>query len=185
MEYATETSQPVKLGMGSFGLVFTIQGGPIAFKEIIQNCRLKAEILRREFQTFQVIYNTCREGAFFALPRPFALTDPDAVEDQFLAADVGEMEPSPTQQRRPLVSQRFMSIFSTPTYAMDRVFALPIDVAAFVAQSVFPPNLQGSVARLSICRLYFGKDYQAAPPSRFFNTENFPLDAARYTAVHE
>lgn len=189
MEYAAETPNPVKLGVGSFGRAFTIQGSPIAFKEILQNTRSQAEILRQEFLTLQVIYNTCRADAFFALPRPFSFSDPDAVEVQFLSDDV--LEPDSTQaihQRLsthpPYVSQGLMSMFSTPTYSMDRVFALPMDVGAFVARSFFPPGPRDSGARPRICRLYFGKEYQG-PPSRFFSTENFPLDATRYTAIHE
>lgn len=172
-----EVGAPVRLGAGSFATVYVISGGLIAFKEVshIDN----AEKLRQEYDILDKIYRHCDTDSFFAIPRALGFFNP-------LTGDFSTTAPSPPctprvrPPTRPLVTAGVMAHFRHPTYAMDRVHALPIDGRRHLAKRYFPLELSDGPA---LCRLYFGRDYTGAPPSRFVNTLNFPLDEPRYTQL--
>jgi hypothetical protein len=171
-----EIGTPARLGAGSFATVYVISGGLIAFKEVshIDN----AEEIRQEYDTLDNIYLQCNTDSFFVVPRAFAFFNP-------LTEDFATTAPSlPSANRfrtgRPLVTPDVMAYFQQPTYAMDRVHALPINVRRHLAGRYFPSQASDGPA---LCRLYFGRDYTGATPSRFVNTVNFPLDEARYSQM--
>ena len=87
--------------------------------------------------------------------------------------------PLSTNRFRPLVTPGVMAYFPQPTYAMDRVHALPINARRYLAERYFPPELSDGPA---LCRLYFGKDYTGTAPSRFANTT--PRRDSLHTAGH-
>lgn len=171
-----EVGTPVRLGAGSFATVYVISGGLIAFKQVahIDN----TEKLRQEYDTLHKIYLQCNTDSSFAIPRALAFFDP-------LTEDFSTTAPNtPTTIRfrtlRPLVTPGVMACFQQPTYAMDRVHALPINARRYLAERYFPSQASHGPA---LCRLYFGRDYTGAAPSRFINTLNFPLDETRYTQL--
>ena len=73
-----------------------------------------------------------------------------------------------------------IAYFRQPTCAMDRVHASPINTRRHLAERYFLPQLSDGPA---LCRLYLGRDYIGAAPSRFVDTLNFPLDDTRYTQL--
>ena len=172
-----EVGTPVRLGAGSFATVYVISGGLIAFKEVahVDN----TDKLRQEYDTLANIYIQCNTESFFSVPRALAFFNP-------ITEDFATTAPSPPLAnrfravRRPLVTPGMMACFQQPVYAMDRVHALPINVRRHLAELYFPSQASYGPA---LCRLYFGRDYTGAGPSRFFNTLNFPLDEARYTQL--
>ena len=169
-----EVETPVRLGAGSFATVYVISGGLVAFKQVSHTDN--AEKLRQEYDTLDNIRLRCNTDSFFAIPRALAFFNP--LTEEFSAPS----PPSSGRPRnvRPLVTPGLMACFQQPTYAMDRVHALPINVRRHLAQLYFPPQVPYGP---SLCRLYFGRDYTGAAPSRFINTLNFPLDEARYTQL--
>lgn len=168
-----EVETPVRLGAGSFATVYVISGGLIAFKQVAHTDN--AEKLRQEYHTLENIYLQCSTDSFFAIPRALALFNP-------LTEDFSTTAPDANRFRtfRPLVTPGVMAYFQQPSYAMDRVHALPITVRRYLAEQYFPSQVPYGPA---LCRLYFGKDYTGAAPSRFVNTLNFPLDETRYTEL--
>ena len=134
---------------------------------------------RQEYNTLCNVYLKCNTDSFFAIPRTFAFSNP--ITGDFLTA--APSPPSvirPHRTTRPLVTPGLGACFQQPTYAMDRVHALPLTARRHLAEHYFPPNVSRGPA---LCRLYFGRDYTGATPSRFFNTNNFPLDETRYTRL--
>ena len=171
-----EVGSPVRLGAGSFATVYVISGGLIAFKEVAYTDN--TEKLRQEYDILGDIYLQCNTDSFFAVPRALAYFNP-------LTNDFSTTAPStPSANRfgtaRPLVTPGVMAYFQQPTYAMDRVHALPINARRHLGERYFPPQLSDGPA---LCRLYLGRDYTGAAPSRFANTLNFPLDETRYTQL--
>jgi len=171
--FTEEVGSPVRLGAGSFATVYVISGGLIAFKEVAHTDN--AEKLRQEYDTLNEVYLQCSADSLFAVPRALACFNP-------LTKDFSLTTPNPlsTNRFRPLVTPGVMAYFPQPTYAMDRVHALPINARRYLAGRYFPPELSDGPA---LCRLYLGKDYTGAAPSRFANTTNFPLDETRYTQL--
>jgi len=171
-----EPETPVRIGTGSFAVVYVISGGLIAFKEVSHTDN--SEELHREYNTLCDVYLRCNTD-FFAIPRAFAFSNP-------LTGDFSTTAPNPPsvtwprRTTRPLVTPDLGACFQQPTYAMDRVHALPITVRRHLAKHYFPPNVSRGPA---LCRLYLGRNYTGAAPSRFFNTNNFPLDETRYTQL--
>jgi len=171
-----EVGSPVRLGAGSFATVYVISGGLIAFKEVAHTDN--TEKLRQEYDTLDGIYLQCNTNSLFAVPRALAYFNP-------LTKDFSVIAPSSPSANRfrtagPLITPGVMARFQQPTYAMDRVHALPINARRHLAERYFPPQLSDGPA---LCRLYFGRDYTGAAPSRFVNTLNFPLDETRYTQL--
>ncbi|TFY65728.1 hypothetical protein EVG20_g5370 [Dentipellis fragilis] len=149
----------VRLGVGSFGAVYVINGGPVAYKQVHQPAQ--APVLLAEYKTLNKIYEHCKPDSFFDLPRALAYNNP------LLEHDV-----------RPIVTSGVISIFPTATNAMDRVHALPLDIRSFIKNHFFLPSVREGPL---LCRQYFGKVFppRSAPP-KFVNNENFPLDVHRY-----
>ena len=172
-----EPETPVRIGAGSFAVVYVISGGLIAFKEVSHTDN--SEELRQEYYTLCNVYLQCDTDSFFAIPRALGFSNP-------LTGDFSTTTPNPTSatwprtSRPPLVTPDMGACFQRPTYAMDRVHALPLTVRRHLAERYFPPKVSRGPA---LCRLYFGRDYTGAAPSRFFNTNNFPLDETRYTQM--
>ena len=174
-----EAGAPARLGAGSFATVYVISGGLIAFKEVsyFEN----AEKLRQEYEVLDRIYRQCDADSFFAVPRALGFYDPGTGD----FSTTGPRSLSVNWVRAagtPLVTPDIMACFQQPTYAMDRVHALPINARRHLASSYFPSEFSDGPA---LCRLYLGKDYTGATSSRFVNTLNFPLDEARYTQLAE
>jgi len=158
-----EPETPVRIRVGNFAIVYVISGGLIAFKEVSHTDN--SEELRWECNALCNIYLQCNTDSFFTIPRAFAFT---------LCYNW------PHRTARPLVTPDLGACFQQTTYAMDRVHALPTNVRRHLAERYFPPNVSRGP---TLCRLYFGKDYTGAAPSRFFNTNNFPLDETRFTQL--
>lgn len=170
-----ERPGPTRIGAGSFATAFVICGGPAVFKEVAQAD--DGPTLRREYHLLQAIHRHCSD-LFFAVPRAFAFNDPFATTDGFLT----DYLPGPrTRNIRPVVTPGVMAAFARPTYAMDRVYALPYDAGNVLSTLFFPPSIK---ERPALCRLYFGKDLSRTT-SRFINTQNFPLDVRRYDQLRE
>lgn len=178
LDSSVSDERPQRLGSGSFASVYMIRGGNIAFKEVHRPNEDEA-VLQKEYETLGRLYVTCNTDTFFMLPRPYAFCQPKN------PASFRGNVPSPpplTQKRRtrperPVVSYETFDVFERSTYAMSRVFALPLEVARTVRKCFFPHTLQN--ATTTLCRLYFGKVFPKRA-SRFFNSFNFPLDVARY-----
>jgi len=169
----------VKIGAGSFATVYVVRGGPIAYKQVAHVSDAQAQILRHEYDILQEIYLKCNTESFFAIPRVFAYNDPDKKSGGF----VSNPPSSARCLARPIVTPNIMTPFTRATYAMDRVHALPYDAGMIISKTYLPETLRKTT--VSLCRLYFGKNYTNAPPPRFFNTSNFPLDEERYVNLFE
>ncbi|KIY52170.1 hypothetical protein FISHEDRAFT_35658 [Fistulina hepatica ATCC 64428] len=80
---------------------------------------------------------------------------------------------------------RALAVHLPATERDAAVPAVPLTFGKAVQELFFPPNVQSKGPNL--CRLYFGKTFveQLSESSRprFFNSSNFPLDAARYTQL--
>ena len=172
-----EPETPVRIGAGSFAVVYVLSGGLVAFKEVLHTDS-SAE-LRREYGTLRNVYIQCNTDSFFSIPRPFAFFNP-LTGDFFTDVPSSPSITWPHRTTLPFVTADMGACFQKPTYAMDRVPALPTTVRRHLAERYFPRNVSPGPA---LCRLYFGKDHTGAAPSRFFNTNNFPLDETRYTQL--
>ena len=172
-----EIGSPVRLGAGSFATVYVISGGLVVFKEVshIDN----TEKLRQEYDALDDIYLRCNTDSFFTIPRALAYFNP--LTEEFSTTAPSPPSANSLRTARPLITPGVMACFQRSTYAMDRVHALPINARRHLARQYFPPQLSDGPA---LCRLYFGRDYTGAPPSRFVNTLNFPLDETRYAQLN-
>ncbi|KAL4250540.1 hypothetical protein ABKN59_002310 [Abortiporus biennis] len=170
-----ELTIPLRIGAGSFATVYVVGGGSVAFKQVSQPTN--ANVLRAEYHTLNDIRSRCATDSFFAVPRGFAFNNPLAPNGDFVTS--GNPSFSRHRQTTPFITQEDISIFNAPTYAMDRVPALPYATQMFLRKLHFPPSISTKTGP-ALCRLYFGKNFTGAPPSRFFNTQNFPLDEFRY-----
>ncbi len=169
-----EPADPLRIGAGSFAEVYTISGGPIAYKQMYG---FDGAALRFEYDALSIIHERCDTNSFFAIPQPFAFNDPSGLVEFATTCP----DPPPRRHRlvRPgTVNQELLSIFPSPTYAMDRVHALPPGASAELIALYFPPTIKTGPM---LCRLYFGKSFTV---SKFFNTENFPLDEDRYGLLY-
>jgi len=73
-----EPETPVRIGAGSFAVVYVISGGLIAFKEVSHTDN--SEELHQEYHTLCNVYLRCNTDSFFAIPRALAFSNPLAGE---------------------------------------------------------------------------------------------------------
>jgi hypothetical protein len=170
-----------RIGAGSFATVFIVHGGPCAYKVIHDTTN--AETLLKEYTMLSSLHLTCNPDSFFALPRPFVFHNPQT--------NVLTVQPHRSLHRSPRLTfsaETFSTLgFTAPTYVMDRVFVLPLRISNPIRDLYYPPHAKETNPP-PLCRLYFGKVLDVAPvqtsrPNHFFNSSNFPLDVARYTAL--
>ena len=173
----------VKIGAGGFATVYVVRGGPIAYKQVAHVSDAQAQILRHEYDILQEVYLRCNTDSFFAIPRAFAYNDPDQNSGGFVSSLPSLSSSARRHLAHPIVTLNIMTPFPRATYAMDRVHALPYDAGMIISKKYLPESLRRNT--VSLCRLYFGKNYTNGPPSRFFNTSNFPLDEQRYVNLFE
>jgi hypothetical protein len=177
----------VAIGRGSFATVSILSGRPVAFKHVINSERTPE--LKAEFDTLCSIYDFCNTDSFFAIPRPLAYYDPN-VSASFISQASSPLSVGRSRARRPLVTESDIKALQleSAAYAMDQVLPLPLS-AVIIIRNLFYPSGQQNAKVPSLCRLYFGKVIQATapggPPSRFFNSANFPLDVSRYQQFQE
>lgn len=171
-----EVTAPVKVGAGSFGAVFVVRGGPVAFK--IAHVLEHHETLRREYEALTYLYGN--STSFFRIPKPFAF---HYSQDNILLAAQPTLRSPPntrTVYRQPApVDRSFFDVLQNdnPVYAMSRVFALPANIGAQISAKFLP---DGITAGPNLLRLYFGKTLASNNSPRFINTANFPMDLFRY-----
>ncbi|KZT00360.1 uncharacterized protein LAESUDRAFT_718217 [Laetiporus sulphureus 93-53] len=179
-----QPGDPVCIGRGSFAAVYVIPilGAPFAYKQV-HHSDTDSDALLHEYRALVKLYSICDLDSFFVLPRPLGFFDPNT--KQFLSSTPSSSSWPRGRHERPLIMPDAFGPFTGATYAMERVFALPL-VAARVIREHFYGLAAASVrAGPTLCRLYFGKDFTNAPQSRFVNTANFPLDVARYRLLTE
>ncbi|KAF8905870.1 hypothetical protein CPB85DRAFT_1314612 [Mucidula mucida] len=164
-----EPAYPLRIGAGSFAEAYKQMYG------------FDGAALRFEYDALSVIHECCDTDSFFAIPRPFAFNDPSGLVE-FTTTCPDPPRPRRPRPVRPTVNQELLSIFPSPTYAMDRVHALPHRAIAKLSALYFPPTITTGPL---LCRLYFGKSFTGARVSKFFNTENFPLDEDRYGMLYD
>ncbi|GLB39115.1 hypothetical protein LshimejAT787_0602770 [Lyophyllum shimeji] len=170
-----------RLGAGSFASVDVVQEGPAAYKTV--HDASGADELLDEYSHLLRLHRTRKPDSFFAIPRPYGYCDPRA--RSLLMEEPPYAGPSRRRQRPFLSLSAFDSLsFTTATYVMDRIYELPHAVGDPIREQFYNKDAQSASAP-ALCRLYFGEvlDGPATRPGRFFNPANFPLDAARYTAL--
>ncbi|KAL6300363.1 hypothetical protein BKA93DRAFT_536326 [Sparassis latifolia] len=183
LDQESETADSLCIGRGSFAAIYVIPilGSPVAYKQI-HHGDVDSDALMREYSALEKIYLTCDTDSLFAIPRALAFFNPNTA--QLLSSS-----PSPPslwrRHERPLVTPAAFRPFTRTTYAMDRVFAVPLDAAQVIREHFYPPAAASIHTGPTLCRLYFGKNFANAPPSRFVNTANFPLDVVRYRLMTE
>ena len=141
-----------------------------------------ADELRSEFEALHVVQAHCNADRprVFAIPRALAFFNP--LNEEFFT-----FPESNAQLRQNLVpvlaADSFRNIgISLPTYTMDRVHAIPAGVGTLIRSEYYPRRAQAyTVPYPSLCRLYFGKQLQNT--GTFVNSNNFPIDVARYQAI--
>ncbi|KAK0198093.1 hypothetical protein F5146DRAFT_1131105 [Armillaria mellea] len=177
--------EPQHIGKGSFADVYVLVASCIAFKQVQYESNTPQ--LLTEFEALEHVYATCNSDSFFHLPRPLAYSDPRDARAFRGTATSPQSRPTETglttrpRLPRPLVAPGEFAAFQRPAYAMDRVQALPTQVATRTREQFYPANAPDKGP--SLFRLYFGKDYTNARQSRFINTSIFFLDVTRYNQV--
>ncbi|KAK0496408.1 hypothetical protein EDD18DRAFT_205980 [Armillaria luteobubalina] len=177
--------KPQPIGRGSFADVYVLVASRVAFKQVQFESNVPQ--LSAEFEALKHVYATCTSDSFFRLPRPLAYSDPHDAGAFRGTAPSSESRPTQTgliariRLARPLVAPGEFAAFQRPAYAMDRVQALPTQVAKSIREQFYPASAPDRGP--SLFRLYFGKDYTNARQSRFINTSVFFLDVARYNQV--
>jgi hypothetical protein len=172
----------VTIGRGSFASVSILTGRPVAFKQVLFPERTLE--LKAEFESICKLYDLCGSDSFFAIPRPFAFFDP-LLPNTCISSTVSPLWQGRRRAARPLVSHGdFKALgLSNAAYAMDQVLPLPLSTAQLVRKLFYPPG-QEEATLPTLCRFYFGRILDVPTtdgrPTRFFNSANFPLDAARY-----
>ncbi|RDB17693.1 hypothetical protein Hypma_001190 [Hypsizygus marmoreus] len=174
------------IGRGSFGSVHTIHGGPLAYKQVLQQS--DADVLLNEYRALESIFVTQTSHSFFSLPRPYVYYNP---EFDIIACNYqGNLEESPYQSK---VTKDLFCGFDKACYLMERVFGIPYPAALVIREMYYPQSI--SAPSPTLCRLYFGKvldvdddvkmkeKKEARRPRRFFTSANFPLDVKRYAAL--
>ena len=174
----------VTIGRGSFASVCILTGRPVAFKQVLFPER--ALELKAEFEAICKLYDLCNSDSFFAIPRPLACFDP-LLPNSYISPIVS---PSRQGRARPLVSHGDFKALGLPNaaYAMTQVLPLPLSTAQLIRTLFYPPG-QKEATLPTLCRLCFGRVLDVPTtngrPTRFFNSANFPLDAARYLRLVE
>lgn len=145
---------------------------------------MNQEALLNEYLYLQDIHLRCDTLPFFKIPRPYSYNNPASSDFRcIIAPSVDPKQASGIRQLpfRPIVSEDLFS-FPRATYAMERVLSLPPNLTRILRNAYFPQAYISPGPK--ICRLYPGKSYPSTP-GRFFNSENFPLDVARYTHLRD
>jgi hypothetical protein len=174
-----EPTAPVRIGSGSFGSIYVVRGGPLAFK--IAHFPEQHDTLKKEYEALRYLYAVCNTDSFFRIPKPLAfhdfehkvlLANPSSTVLQLRGPRIAHGRPAP-------INASFFDALGNknPVYAMDRVFALPENIGRPICLEFMPDAITISP---NLCRLYFGKTLSQGKESRFVNTNNFPLDAHRY-----
>ncbi|KAG5639580.1 hypothetical protein H0H81_010782 [Sphagnurus paluster] len=184
-----------RLGDGSFATVYVANEGPIAFKAV--HTVSESIQLEEEYTKLVLVYTAFSNDAFFKLPRPFAVYNP---QTGTLRAEAPKV----------LTSASFSAhepLTRTPSYAMDRVPPIPAHVADPI-RVFYPAHAKArGTPPPTLCRLYFGKTLRkkpeadlgsetvpetetetqpgarTAPRFSFFSSSNFILDPERYRAL--
>ena len=154
-----------RLGAGSFATVFVSEGrGGVVIKQVQDPAN--ASLLCKEHGDLQKLMETCEAGAgepsFFSLPRPFGF-----YSDFFtFAREVG--------------IPRTVDLGLPPhaMYVMQRIWPVPPSLTERIRALFFPDAVKDQPFAPFLARLYLGRAHCRAG-SRFFCSENFPLDAAR------
>lgn len=165
-----------RLGAGSFATVYVVSGTRAAYKQT--HGANEGGMLLNEYFALDKIYNMCNHDSFFSIPRALGFYDPSSNRSITHTA-------SSTRRRRhprPMIQPDSFTSFSSPVYAMDRIFHLPKAFAKNIAREFYPEQHQQQQPGPRLCRLYLGK---VIGPSRFFNSENFPLDPVRYRRLQQ
>lgn len=154
----------MRLGSGSFATVFVGEGrGCVVLKQVHDPTR-NAE-LDKEHTDLRLLHEVCRsDDALFVFPRPFGF-----YRDYLgFARETGMADPGPSG---PLHSSHAL-------YVMQRMWPVPLGIASHIRDEFFP---EGQNVTPVLARLYLGRarSSNSSSSSRFFCSENFPLDAER------
>ncbi|KAI0329470.1 hypothetical protein GY45DRAFT_1324905 [Cubamyces sp. BRFM 1775] len=172
-----EATVPVRIGAGSFATIYALPGRAVVFK--VAHLQDHLAQIKHEYETLHNIYTLCNSDSIFAIPRALAFFDPSTQELLF-------HPPSPhqgrlRQARSPFNTTFFADLPPRACYVMDRVAPLPRSIAQLIRSSMYPPKASELRTPL-LGRLYFGKELR---PSAFVNTNNFPIDVARYRLLQD
>jgi hypothetical protein len=173
-EGSLETTTPTRIGAGSFAIICSSPGRPVVF-EVAHVVDHTVEV-EREFDGLHTVYTQCNFESIFDIPRALAFYNPQTQNLRFfpLSPDKGRRR----EPRRPFSANFFANLPQRACYVMDRVAPLPRDIGTIVRSNFYPERAILSGAEVPLmCRLYFGKELR---PSAFVNTNNFPIDVARY-----
>ena len=174
-----EQDTPIQIGAGSFASIYLRLGTRIVYKIVHDTAH--ASILIAEYETLLVIYDTCNDDSFFQLPRPYAFYNP--LTKVFFSNGKSASGHSRSSTRSVDMSpEAFTLLPRIPSYAMERVFKLPVQVGLECRRMFYPEAQKATAALPVLCRLYFGKKLSQ---SRFINPKNFLLDQDRYKFLAE
>jgi hypothetical protein len=178
-----------QLGAGSFAVASVDDArGNVVVKQV-RDWR-DGDVLSREFHLLTKAYNRCRDEPepMFSLPKPLGLYDNphDFVTRSDLNSANQSDNPQPAAGSGSIV--KHLGLGPRALYAMSRAWPLPPQFSARVCREHFPPPFnddEGRPPEPFIARLYLGRDARTTEPEprvspsrRFYNSSNFPLDAA-------
>lgn len=162
MDLATVSSFR-RLGAGSFATVFVNDArGSVVVKQVQDQGN--AGLLQKEHSDLQLLLQVCQ----LAGPSFFSLPDPHTYHYDY--ADFA----------REAGISRTLDLGLPPRamYIMRRIWPVPIGLTERIREMFFPGAVKSQTVVPFLARLYLGRASSRAN-SRFFCSENFPLDAAR------
>ena len=156
-----------RLGSGSFATVFVSEGrGGVVLKQIQDPTTF--HLLEKEHIDLEILNQSCNTPSdlFFQLPRAYGY-----YYDYFSFAK--ELDVPSTVD---------MGLPPHALYVMQRVWPVSMGIAIRIRDMFFPERMRDQPVSPFLARLYLGKA-ALRPDNRFFNSENFPLDAERITQL--
>ncbi len=152
-----------RLGAGSFATVFVseVRGG-VVVKQVQDPAN--ANLLCKEHSHLQKLVEECKAAgpSFFSLPHPYGFYD----TYYHFATEVD--------------IPRTVDLGLPPhaMYVMQRKWPVPASLTERIRVLFFPDAIKNDPFAPFLARLYMGRTHSRTG-SRFFSSENFPLDAAR------
>jgi hypothetical protein len=152
-----------RLGAGSFATVFVSEGRGGAVVKQVQDPG-NAHLMYKEHEDLQRIVAACDAvgPSFFSLPRPYGFYD-----TYFAFAREADIPPTVD-----------LGLPPHAMYVMQRIWPVPTSLTERIRELFFPDVFKTQPFAPFLARLYLGRT-RTRTNSRFFCSENFPLDATR------
>mmetsp|Transcript_28792 Transcript_28792/g.63441 ORF Transcript_28792/g.63441 Transcript_28792/m.63441 type:complete len:374 (+) Transcript_28792:195-1316(+) len=147
-----------RLGAGSFATVLVQEGRDSIVVKQVKNPS-DAPLLSKEHADLEQLWRMCSMNGpqLFQLPRAHGYYS----DYCSFAKEIG------------IPQTEDLGLLPHALYVMQRIWPVPFSLTTKIRDEFFPEEYHGQSTHPFLARLYFGR------PVKYFNSENFPLDAER------